>query len=223
MIIDQTTGDPDETRRMAGELNRLGVELIDAPVSGGVAGAQAGTIAIMVGATEAQYARVLRVLNTISRNVFHAGEIGNGHVIKLVNNLMSTAQRLLSFEAMTLAAKNGVPPEKAVDILVAGGGRNAYLERMMGQRILKGKLNVGFTLALAHKDARLACQLGIDSGVPMFFGNLTRELYQTCIAEMGADSQVDTVGQFFDRLAGTAVVPAKTDPPVAESSQEKPS
>ena len=186
IIVDQTTGEPNETRRLAGELASIGVELIDAPVSGGIAGAQAGTIAIMVGATEDQYARVLPLLNAISQNVFHAGEIGNGHVIKLVNNLMSTAQRLLSFEAMALAAKNGVPPEKAVEILVSGGGRNAYLERMMGPRILKGKLDVGFTLALAHKDARLACQLGIDSDVPMFFGNLTRELYQTCIARDGS-------------------------------------
>jgi 3-hydroxyisobutyrate dehydrogenase len=213
MVVDQTTGDPNETRRMAQEIAGKGIELIDAPVSGGIAGAQAGTIAIMVGSTEEQYDRILPVLNAISENVFHAGEIGNGHVIKLVNNLMSTAQRLLSFEAMTLAVKNGVPAEKAVDILVASGGRNAYLERMMGPRILKGKLNVGFTLGLAHKDARLACQLGIDSGVPMFFGNLTREIYQTCIAEKGIASQVDTVGQYFDRLAGTDVVPLETDLP----------
>lgn len=220
-IVDQTTGDPNETRRMVGELAQIGVDLIDAPVSGGIAGAQAGTIAIMVGATEAQYARVRPMLNAISQNIFHAGDVGNGHVIKLVNNLMSTAQRLLSFEAMALAAKNGVSPQKAVEILVASGGRNAYLERMMGPRILQGKLNVGFTLGLAHKDARLACQLGIESGVPMFFGNLTRELYQTCIAEMGANNQVDTVGQFFDRLAGTAVVPMKTDLPAGANRQEK--
>ncbi len=213
MIVDQTTGDPHQTRRMAAELGERGIDLIDAPVSGGIAGAQAGTIAIMVGATAAQFARIAPVLGTISGNVFHAGDVGSGHVIKLVNNLMSTAQRLLSFEAMALAAKNGVDPRTAVGILLAGGGRNAYLEKMMAPRILDGKLNVGFTLGLAHKDARLACQLGIDSGVPMFFGNLTRELYQTCIAEMGRDAQVDTVGQVYDRLAGTQVVPAKTDLP----------
>lgn len=211
VIVDQSTGDPNETRRMAADLAAQGVEMIDAPVSGGIAGAKAGTIAIMVGGTEAQYANILPVLQEISPNIFHAGEIGNGHVIKLVNNLMSTAQRILSFEAMALAAKNGVPPRKAVDILLAGGGRNAFLEKMMSPRILEGKLNVGFTLGLAHKDARLACQLGIDSGVPMFFGNVTRELYQTCIAEKGANAQVDTIGQFYDRLAGTQVVPEKTD------------
>jgi 3-hydroxyisobutyrate dehydrogenase len=211
MVVDQTTGDPNETRAMAAELAGRGVALIDAPVSGGIAGAQAGTIAIMVGASDEQYGRVQPVLQSISPNVFHAGGVGNGHVIKLVNNLMSCVQRLLSFEAMALAAKNGVDPKTATAVLVASGGRNAYLEKMMGPRILEGKLDVGFTLGLAHKDVRLACQLGIDSEVPMFFGNVARELYQSSIAEMGRESQVDTVGFLFDRLAGTEVVPRETD------------
>lgn len=211
IVIDQTTGDPTRTRRFAEQLAARNVDLVDAPVSGGIAGAQAGTIAIMVGASESQLARIHPILQAISPNIFHAGGVGNGHVVKLVNNLMSTAQRLLSFEAMALAAKNGVDPRNAADILLAGGGRNAYLEKMMKPRILEGKLNVGFTLGLGHKDVRLACQLGMDSGVPMFFGNLTREMYQLCIAQNGRDAQVDTCGQVIDRLAGTAVVPAQTD------------
>jgi len=211
ILIDQTTGDPNETRKMAKLLAGQGVELIDAPVSGGIAGAQAGTISIMVGSSDEQLARIRPILECISPNIFHTGRLGNGHVMKLVNNLMSTAQRLLSFEAMALATKNGVEPEVAADILVSGGGRNAYLEKMMVPRILKGKLNVGFTLGLAHKDARLACQLGIDSEVPMFFGNITREMYQICIAQNGSQAQVDTCGQVIDRLAGTSVIPAKTD------------
>jgi 3-hydroxyisobutyrate dehydrogenase len=217
LVVDQTTGDPNETRAMAAKLAESAIDLIDAPVSGGKAGAEAGTIAIMVGADQAQFDRVRPILRAISPNVFHAGGLGNGHVIKLVNNLMSSVQRLLSFEAVALAAKNGVDPRIATDILLASGGRNAYLEKMMGPRILNGKLNVGFTLGLAHKDVRLACQLGIDSGVPMFFGNVARELYQLSIGQMGRDSQVDTVGQVFDRMAGTRVVPAETDLDVARN------
>ena len=211
LVIDQTTGDPNETRKLADELSAQGVDLIDAPVSGGIAGAQAGTIAIMVGAEQAPFDRALPLLQTISPNIFHAGGIGNGHVIKLVNTLMSTAQRLLSFEGVVLAAKNGVHPKIATEVLVAGGARNAYLDKMMRPRVLNGKLNVGFTLGLAHKDVRLACQMGIDSGVPMFFGNLARELYQLAINEKGGQSQVDTVGQVYDRLAGTQVIPLQTD------------
>jgi len=211
LIVDQTTGDPSETRVMAAELARKEVSLIDAPVSGGRTGAEAGTITIMVGAESPQLERVLPILNAISGNVFHAGGVGTGQVIKLVNNLMSTVQRVLSFEAVSLAAKNGVDPKVATDILLASGGRNAYLEKLMKPRVLAGKLNVGFTLGLAHKDIRLACQLGMESGVPMFLGNIARELYLTCISEFGQDSQVDTIGLMYDRLAGTKVIPSDTD------------
>lgn len=206
IIVDQTSGDPKATREMAIELSRHQVDLVDAPVSGGVAGANAGTIAIMVGASPDLFERVYPVLSAISPNVFHAGGIGNGHVIKLVNNLLSCAQRLLTFEGMALAAKNGVDPGAALEILLSSGGRNAFMEKM-GAQVLSGNLVANFTLGLAHKDVRLACQLGIDSGVPMFFGNVAREVYQVCVNEMGANAQVDTAALVVDRLSGTNVIP----------------
>lgn len=207
LIVDQTSGDPNATRAMADELALRGVDLIDAPVSGGARGAEDGTIAIMVGATPEQYERVHPILATISPNVFHAGGVGNGHTIKLVNNLLSATQRLLTFEALALAAKNGVEPRTAVEILLAGGGKNAYLEKIMGPLVLDGKLGTGFTLGLAHKDLRLACELGAESAVPMSFGNLARELYQLHIGELGRDAKVDAAALTVDRLSGTDVVP----------------
>ncbi|MCG7400364.1 NAD(P)-dependent oxidoreductase [Caballeronia zhejiangensis] len=211
LIVDQSTGDPVATRAMAAELAPRGIDLIDAPVSGGAQGAAAGTIAIMVGATAAQFTRVKPLLEAISANVFHAGDIGTGQVIKLVNNMLSAAQRLLTFEGMALAVKNGIDPQRACEILVAGGAKNAFMEKFMAPNILKGKLASGFTLGLMHKDVRLACQLGSDSGVPMFFGNLTREFYQMCIGERGSEAQVHTAALVMDRLAGTHVVPSDAD------------
>ena len=208
MIIDQTSGDPTATRAMEAELRTRGVELIDAPVSGGIEGAEAGTIAIMVGATPEQYTRVQPILAAISPNVFHAGGIGTGHTMKLVNNLLSCAQRLLTFEGMALAAKNGIEPRAAVEILLASGGRNGFLEQVMGPHVINGNLEAGYTLGLAHKDVRLACELGIESEVPMFFGNLTRELYGLYAAEMGRDAKVDSAALVVDRLASTHVVPS---------------
>jgi 3-hydroxyisobutyrate dehydrogenase len=206
LIIDQTTGDPKMTREMAGELAAKGSVLIDAPVSGGKTGAAAGTIAIMVGAAAEHYARCHPLLAAISSNIFHAGDVGAGHAAKLVNNMLSGAQRLLTFEAMALAEKSGVKPETARAILSAGGARNAFLDRSMGA-VIEGRLAVGFTLALMHKDVRLACQLGVDLGVPLLFGNLTREVYQMCISEMGQNADVNTAALMMDRLAGSHVVP----------------
>ncbi|WP_269768924.1 NAD(P)-dependent oxidoreductase [Caballeronia calidae] len=211
MIVDQTTGDPMATAEMARQIAALGSELIDAPVSGGIQGAEAGTIAIMVGAHAPQFERISPILASISKNVFHAGAPQAGQVIKLVNNMLSAAQRLLSFEGMALAVKNGVDPQKACEILVAGGARNVFLEKFMASHILKGDLYSGFTLGLMHKDVRLACELGSDSGVPMLFGNLTRDFYQICINEFGKDAQVHSAALMVDRCSGSKLVPKNSD------------
>lgn len=208
LLVDQSTGDPQATRAMATELAARGIGLVDAPVSGGVQGAEAGTIAIMLGAGPLERDRVEPVLRAISPNVFHAGGVGAGHVIKLVNNLISGAQRLLTMEGVALAAKNGIDPQRACNILMAGGARNVFLEKFMGPQILHGRLDVAFTLGLMHKDVRLACELGSASGVPLPFGNTAREFYRQCIDAMGEHAQVHTAALVYDRLAGTQVVPA---------------
>jgi 3-hydroxyisobutyrate dehydrogenase len=207
VVIDQTTGDPRVTRRLSKVLGEKGIELVDAPVSGGPSGALAGTIAIMVGAEAARFQALEPLLNEISPNVFHAGPLGAGHTMKIINNLVSCAQRLLSWEALTLAAKQGVDPLDALPILQSGGARNAYLENQ-APKILRGEPSAGFTLRLAHKDVRLANELGSDAGVPTFFAGLTQDLYQLCMNEVGADAGCDLAGSVLDRLAGTSIVPA---------------
>lgn len=209
VIIDQTSGDATATRAMAVELAERGIELIDAPVSGGIRGADAGTIAVMVGATPDQFGRIEALLRRISSNVFHAGGIGTGHTMKCANNMMSAANRAVAIEAVALAVKNGVTPEKAVEIIMSGSGRNFWLEHFMQPHIIKGNLHSGFTLGLLHKDVKQACQLGTDTGVPMFVGNTLKEFYQMCMSELGPEAQVNAVALVMDRLAGTHVVPKK--------------
>lgn len=211
IIVDQTTGEPTVTRSIAERLADKGVDFIDAPVSGGAQGAANGTIAVMVGAANTQFARIKPVLETLSPNIFHAGDVGAGHAIKLVNNLISGTQRLLTMEGVSLAAKNGIDPCTAVQILTAGGARNSYMEKVFGPRILEGDLDVGFTLELAFKDVRLATQLGTESGVPTFFGSLTRDLLQVCISDQGADAQVDTAAYVIERMSGAQMIVPKRD------------
>lgn len=207
LIVDQTTGEPNATREMARRLAERGVELIDAPVSGGPRGAKAGTIAVMVGASAAQFDRIHPILRAISTHLFHAGDVGAGQVIKLANNLVHHSQRLLSLEAMALAVKNGVAPAIAAEIFLSSSGRNYYMEHNLQSRVLSGQLFSGFTLELLLKDVRLATRMGDDSGVPLFFGNLAREFYQMCASELGSETQVNAVALMFDRIAGTQMVP----------------
>ena len=211
IIVDQTTGAPDATRAMAQELAARGIALVDAPVSGGAMGAEAGTIAIMVGATDEQFKRLSPIFADISPNVFHAGGVGNGHVIKLVNNLISGVQRLLTQEGLALATKNGLEANRAAEILLAGGGRNAYMEKILVPRVLAGKLGVGFTLGLAHKDMRLACELGAGTGVPTPFGDAARALLQAYVAAAGQNAEVETSGLLTEQRAGTRYIPKDHD------------
>lgn len=211
MIVDQTTGDPTETRKMAAELAARDIAFVDAPVSGGSQGATAGTISIMVGADAELLGRVRPFLDAISSNVFHAGDVGAGHVMKLINNMISGTQRLLSLEGLALAAKNGIDPAKAAEILSAGGARNAFLAESV-PRLLTGNFGAGLTLGLMHKDLRLACQLGADSGMALMYGSLTREFYQLCIGQVGAGERVDTSATAIERLAGATIVPRPPRP-----------
>ena len=208
LIVDQTTGDPAATRAMADELAARGLALVDAPVSGGAIGAAAGTIAIMIGASDAHFIRLRPVLEAISPNLFHAGGVGTGHAMKLVNNLVSGAQRLLTFEAVALAARNGIDPARACEVLLAGGARNSFIEKFMLPRVVKGDLVSPFSLGLMEKDIGLACDLGAASGVPMAYGRLTLDLYRHAVLARGPQAEVNTAALVLDQQAGTNVVPA---------------
>ncbi len=207
LIVDQTTGDALATRAMAKELAGTGVSLVDAPVSGGPQWAEAGTIAIMVGASEADWLRIEPVLRSISSNVFHCGDVGTGHVAKVCNNLMAASQRLLSFEVMALAVKNGLSPEKAVQAMSKGSGRNYTLDVTFPRHILAGKLFQGFTLGLMHKDVKLATQLAAGSNVPLVLGGVVQQLYQSIVNEIGAEEEVNLAIRAYERMADVAICP----------------
>jgi 3-hydroxyisobutyrate dehydrogenase len=205
IVIDQTTGDAFETRSLHAELGTRGIHFIDAPVSGGPPGAEAGTIAIMAGASPDLFGRIEPVLRDISSNVFHVGDVGAGHVMKVVNNLLAAAQRAMTHEAMCLAARNGVEPATAVEVLQRGSGQNYTLSNTYPRHILPGRMFQGFTLSLMHKDVSLANDLASKSGVPMFFGAMVREHYQAAINAFGAGSDVNEALGLFERQALTKV------------------
>jgi 3-hydroxyisobutyrate dehydrogenase len=211
MIVDQTTGDAFKTKEMARELEARGIELIDVPVSGGPQYAAAGTIALLAGGTDAQYARVLPALEAISPNIFHCGPVGSGHVMKVVNNLMAASQRLLTFEVVSLAVKNGLDPNTVVEALLKSSGRNYTLDVTFRRHILSGELFQGFTLGLMHKDVKLATKLADDSKVPLFLGGLVGEYYRTIINEIGSDEDVNMAVRYFEKASGAAICPEGAD------------
>ncbi len=206
IIADMTTGDPNATRAMAKELARSGITLIDAPVSGGPHGADAGTIAIMVGAPADIYARVEPVFQTISPNVFHCGDVGTGHTMKLVNNVIAASVRMATFEAVTMGIKNGLSLETCARVLAKGSARS-YTTEITLPKFVKGELKTNFTLELMHKDVRLATELGVASASPMPVCNLVREVFQMAVNELGGPSDVNALIHMYERQSKVDFAP----------------
>jgi 3-hydroxyisobutyrate dehydrogenase len=216
IVVDQTTSDPELTKDIARQLRSRRIDFVDAPVSGGPQAANDGNIAVMVGACPEIFSRIEPILQMMSCNVFHAGDVGAGNIAKLANNLVSAGQRLITLEAMALAVKNGLRAEAIVDIMLSGSSRNFYLEKFVKPHVLTGNLESGFSVEMQYKDVRMACELGEDSDVPMFFGNLTKEFYQMTMNSFGRTAQLNTVALMMDQLAGTNVVPVRTGSPSDE-------
>jgi len=204
VIADMTTGDPLATRAMAEELKGRGIALIDAPVSGGPHGAEAGTIAIMVGAPDDVYERVAPVLRQISPNVFHAGGVGNGQTMKLVNNVIAASIRQITFEAVAMGIKNGLNLKTCIEVLNKGSGRS-YTSELMLPRLLEGSIAANFTLELMLKDVRLATELGQKSGAPMHLGGLVRENLLAALNDLGPKADVNEIVRRYERAAGVKI------------------
>jgi 3-hydroxyisobutyrate dehydrogenase len=164
LLIDTSTVEPRTSRRLEATLRAAGHAMLDAPVSGGPAGAEAGTLTVMVGGSEADLARAHPVFAALARTVVHVGPSGAGAVAKLVNNLLCAAHLLTNGEAMRLAEAAGVAAERVLEAVNAASGRSAVSEVNMPRWILSGAFDSGFTMGLMRKDVRLAAGLIEASG-----------------------------------------------------------
>ncbi|MBI1736962.1 MAG: NAD(P)-dependent oxidoreductase [Candidatus Rokubacteria bacterium] len=153
-IIDLSTSGVQAARRVAEALGRRGVDYVDAPVSGGVRGAAAGTLSVMVAATTPVFERVKPLLEEIGKNVFHVGrEPGQGQAMKLVNNMLSATTLAATAEAMVVAAKAGLAPKLALDVLNSSSGRSGATQDKFPRDVITGKFDYGFTVEHMLKDA----------------------------------------------------------------------
>lgn len=204
LVADMTTGDPLQTKAMAEELKKQGVDLIDAPVSGGPAGAAAGTLAIMVGAPEALFNKIKPLFEKVSPNIYRMGDVGTGQTMKLVNNILMAGCRAMTFEVMALATKNGLEPKLAAEVLNKSSGRNSITERSL-QSTIDGQFPASFALALMTKDVRLAAQLGRDTGVPMILGRVVEELHNVAMNNHGGAACSNILIKDFEQRAKTKI------------------
>ena len=206
-IIDMTTGEPEITRELSKNLLLRDINFIDAPVSGGPKGASLGNIAIMIGGTEKQFSIIKPIMDNISSNIFYAGEIGSGHAIKAGNNLLNLICRMATFEVISMLVKDGVDPEKAVNIIQKSSGRNYATEITLPDNILSGKMFQGFSTGLMKKDSGVALQIANSNTIDMPLGKLAQKLLNETIEEFGIDADMSKVAISYEDKTGVKIRP----------------
>ena len=184
VYIDLSTNSPTLIRSIHARFAERGVAVLDAPVSGGVVGATAGTLAVMVGGDAARYEQLKPVLDAIGDKVGYIGGIGSGMVAKLVHNMTSLCSRMAIAEGLTLAAKAGVDPHVMQRVLQDGAfGQGDFLNHRLGDTVFAEKWDPpSFALRLSRKDLGLATQLGREMEVPM---SLAAVAEQEMVAALG--------------------------------------
>jgi len=188
-VIDMSSSDPARTRVLAGRLAESGVTLVDAPVSGGVAGAQAGTLTVMVGGPSQAYERFKPLLAAMGSRVVHAGGTGAGHAAKALNNLMSAANLLVASEALVAGQRFGLDPEVMLDIINGSSGRSNATENKWPNFVLTEKyFEPGFAVRLMVKDIRLALGIEHATGVPCTASAAVVQAWEAALTELPADA-----------------------------------
>jgi len=186
VVVDMSSSDPNGTRELGRALAELGVALVDAPVSGGVRGAEAGTLAIMVGGEDdAAIARVRPVLETMGAKVVRTGPLGSGHAMKALNNYVAAAAFAASSEALLVGKRYGLEPGVMVEILNASSGRNFHTDVVLPDHVVGGKFAAGFAIGLMAKDVGIAADVARASGVDAPLCRLTSELWNAARDALG--------------------------------------
>ncbi len=202
LLLDCTSGDPATSRRIAERLAAKGVDFADAPVSGGTNGAEAAKLTVMVGASDAVFARARPVLDAFGQRIEHLGPIGAGDAMKAVNNALLALNIIAVGEGVAALAKAGVAPRKAIEALNSSSGRSFVSEVLVPERVLTGQWPNTFRLALLDKDVGIATGLLHETGVDGPLLEQTGALMHAARAALGERADYLEAIKLIERQAG---------------------
>lgn len=209
VFVDLSTTGPRMSAKVAAALAATGrVQMLDCPVSGGVAGATKGTLTLMVAGPRAAYDELQPLLQLLGKQFYVGPQPGQGQTVKLANNLMSAAALAVSCEALVMGARAGLDPQVMVDVISVSSGRNAALTDKVPKHILSRRFDFGFATGLSHKDTRLCVEEAEAMGLPMIVGAAVRQVLTMTKAEFGAESDFTNMIRLFEQWAGVEVRPA---------------
>ncbi len=179
VVVDLSTSGVRASRAVAAKLRERGVSFIDAPVSGGVRGAEAGTLSVMAAGDKTVFERIRPMLSFIGKNIFYVGEEpGQGQAMKLVNNMLAATTLAATAEAMVVAVKAGLDPALALDVLNASSGRSGATQDKFPRSVITRTFDYGFAVDHMLKDVSLFGELAASLQVPTFVAREVIEMWR---------------------------------------------
>lgn len=200
IVIDVTTSDPAESRALAADLAKGGVGYVDAAMTGGAAGADAGTLTLMIGGATKNVAACQPVFDAIAAKTFHLGDIGAGHAMKLIHNLILHSSFLATCEGLRLAERAGIALDSAVDVLNAGNARSFVTQVRFPRDILSGSMMARSHIANLEKDLGLALDFAAQQKARVPFGTMTRSVLAEAISAGHADTDFSHLFPLYEDL-----------------------
>ncbi len=204
-FIDLSTTGPRTAKEVAQGLAAKGITALDAPVSGGVAGAVKGTLAVMVSGPRQLCESLRPVFEVIGKYFYLGGEPGQGQTMKLANNLLSAAALAITSEAMVFGVKAGLDPATMLDVINAGSGRTSATQDKFPKAILPRTFDAGFATGLMYKDVKLFLEEAEAMGIPTLTASAVRQLWQLAATQIGPDQDFTTIVQCVEKWAGVEV------------------
>lgn len=199
LVIDMSSSEPGETRRLAAAAAERGAMMVDAPVSGSVAKAKTGTLAIMVGGDDAAFAKAEPVLKGMGEAIIRTGAVGSAHAMKALNNFVYAAGLLATAEALRMGEALGLDLGILTDVMNASSGRNIATETKARQEIISGRYAGGFMLGLMRKDLDTAGSIAEQTGFPAAMLALCRERWAEAVAALGPTVDNTEIHRFIGR------------------------
>lgn len=205
LLIDATSGDPTESRSIATRLAELDVGFVDAPVSGGTSGAEAGTLTVMLGGEPEHVQRAMAIVEPYSGKVQHVGPIGAGHALKAINNALLAVHIQAVGEGLAALVKLGVKGDTAIEVINASSGRSNVSENLIPERVLSRAWPRTFRLALLDKDVGVALKVLQDTGVPHDAIGTAKEAFGRARRALGEEADHVEFIKEIEKAAGVEI------------------
>jgi 3-hydroxyisobutyrate dehydrogenase len=205
LFIDCTSGDPATSRRIAGRLAERGVAFMDAPVSGGVSGAQQGALTVMCGADEATFERARPVIEAFGKKLVLCGPVGAGDAVKAVNQALLGIHILALSEGLVALSKAGISPRLALDVINASSGRSNVSQNLFTERVITRAFPRTFKLALLEKDVTIAAEFARENRVPSPLMQSAADLLRVARRELGEEADHVEAVKIIERWAASEV------------------